>query len=170
MKVMKNITRWCFSGQGRALLLGWQKEVISLLVSMVLSILSDWEEVMLYGVDYCCAQVECENGGKAQSIVSWSQLPIALYSMVIFQGYSWFPGAKGKTQAQCGWLDVISELMPGDRNTCLFRNADGHQQNLAHYHIPIDRRWEHLHPLAMPAFFMSQNPFMEFESMLEVLY
>lgn len=55
-------------------------------------------------------------------------------------------------------------------NIHLLRNAYGHQQNLAHYCIPIDKRWEHLHPDAMPAFFMSQNPFMEFESMLEMLY
>lgn len=55
-------------------------------------------------------------------------------------------------------------------DTYLLRNACGHQQNLAHYCISIDKRWKHLHPIAMPAFFMSQNPFMELESMLEVLY
>lgn len=55
-------------------------------------------------------------------------------------------------------------------NTYLPRNACGHQQNTAHVYIPRDKRWEHLHPHAMPAFFTSQNPFMRLESMLEVLY
>lgn len=69
-----------------------------------------------------------------------------------------------------GGLDVISLLSCAHCDTYLLRNADDLQQNLAHYNILIDKWWAYLHPLATPASFMSQNPFMEFESMLEVLY
>jgi hypothetical protein len=65
---------------------------------------------------------------------------------------------------------LISVLLFNCFSTDLLRNACGHQQNLAPYYTPIDKKSKHLHPYAMPAFFMSQNPFMEFESMLEVLY
>lgn len=67
-------------------------------------------------------------------------------------------------------VTLISVHLFDLHNTYLLRNAYGHQQNLAHDCIPGDKWWEHLHPNAMPASFMSQNPFMELESMLEVLY
>jgi hypothetical protein len=113
--------------------------VIRLLGFIVLSICSHWEEAVLYGIDYSWTTVEVksENGGNTQMMEMWAQLTISLYSMAVSQDYPPFTGAKCKTRG--AMVELIHVLSSDHCNTYLPRNADGHQQNLAHYSILIDK-------------------------------
>ena len=81
-----------------------EEEVIRLPVFVVLSVCSDWEKVLLYGIDYSCAKVESENRGDTQTMEARAQLTITLYSMTACPDYPDLQGRRVRPRGTVGGL------------------------------------------------------------------